>query len=90
MPETGFYSLLFGKLHKRPKQSRVKNFPASDVGSFFRNLADNVNNYLGPDFYGRIANDVNVASEDIQKYMLATSDFAKKLAKKYRSLHDTQ
>ena len=31
----------------------------------------------GSDFYGRIANDSNIPSEDIQKYILATSDFAK-------------
>ena len=77
MPETGFYSLPTGKLHKKPKQSRLKNFPAGYVGSFYRNLADNVDNFLGSDFYGRISNDVNIPSEDIQKYILATSDFAK-------------
>ena len=79
MPETSFYSLPFGKLHKKPKQCRLKNFPTSYVGSFFRNLADNVDNYLGPDFYEGIANNVNVPSENIQKYMLATSDSAKSL-----------
>ena len=77
MPETGFYSLPTGKLHKKPKQSRLKNFPAGYVGNFYRNLADNVDNFLGSDLYGRIANDVNIPSEDIQKYILATSDFAK-------------
>ena len=47
------------------------------MGSFYRNLADNVDNFLGSDFYGRIANDANIPSEDIQKYTLETSDFAK-------------
>ena len=32
---------------------------------------------MGSDFYGRIANDSNIPSEDIRKYILATSDFAK-------------
>ena len=77
MPETGFYSLPTGKLHKKPKQGRLKNVPAGYVGNFYRNLADNVNNFLGSDFYGWIANDVNIPSEDIQKYTLGTSDFAK-------------
>ena len=77
MPETGFYSLHTGKLHKKPKQSRLKSFPAGYVGSFYRNLADNVDNFLGSHFYGRIANDANIPSEDIQKYILATLDFAK-------------
>ena len=76
MPETGFYSLPTGKLHKKPKQSRLKNFLAGYVGSFYKNLADNVDNFLGSDFYGRISNNVNIPSEDIQKYILATSDFA--------------
>ena len=57
MSETGFHSLPTGKLHKKPRQSRLKNFPTGYVGSFYKNLADNVNNFLGSDFYGRIAND---------------------------------
>ena len=32
---------------------------------------------MGSDFYGMIANDSNIPSEDIQKYILATSHFAK-------------
>ena len=32
--------------------------------------------FLGSDFYGRITNDADVPS-DVQKYILATSDFAK-------------
>ena len=40
-------------------------------------MADNVDNHIGSDFYGRIANDSNIPSEDIQKYILATSDFTK-------------
>ena len=47
------------------------------MGSFYRNLADNIDNFLGSDFYGRIFNDVNIPSEDIQKYIIATSDFTK-------------
>ena len=43
----------------------------------YRNLADNVDNFIGSDFYWRIANDSNMLSEDVQKYILATSDFAK-------------
>ena len=72
-----FYLLPTGKLHKKLKQSRLENFPAGYVGSFYRNLANNVDNFLGSDFYGWIANDANIPSEDIQKYILATSDFAK-------------
>ena len=77
MSEMSFYSLATGKLHKKTKHRRLKNFPAGFVGSFYRNLADNINNFLGSDFYGQIANDYNILSEDVQKCILATSDFAK-------------
>ena len=77
MSDTGFYSLPPGKLHKKEKTRRLTKFPAGYVGSFYRNLADNIDNFLGSDFYGRIANDVNIPSEDLQKYLLATSDFAR-------------
>ena len=77
MFEIGFYLLPTGKLHKKTKKSRLKNLPAGYVGSFYRNLADDNDNFLGFDFYERIANDSNVPSEDVQKYILATSDFAK-------------
>ena len=77
MCETGFYSLPTGKLHKTPRQSRLKNFPAGYVGSFYRNLADNVDNLLGSGFYGQIANDANIPSEEIQKYIVGTSEFEK-------------
>ena len=66
-----------GKLHKIEKTRRLKSFPAGYIGSFYRNLADNVDNFLGSDFYGKITNDVDIPSEDVQKYFVATSDFAK-------------
>ena len=49
------------------------------MGKFYRNLEDNVDTFLGCDFYGRIANDADIPSEDVQKYILATSDFAKSM-----------
>ena len=57
MSDIGFYSLPTGKLHKNTKQRRMKNFPAGYVGSFYRNLAENIDNFLGSDFYEQIAND---------------------------------
>ena len=74
MSEMGFYLLPTGKLTKKTKKKKLKNFPAGYVGSFYRNL---VNTFMGSDFYGRIANDSNIPSEDVQKYILTTSDFAK-------------
>ena len=45
-----------GKLcEKSEKKKRLKNFPVSYVGKFYRNLADNVNTFLGSDFYGKLS-----------------------------------
>ena len=54
MHKTGFYSLPTGKLYKKSKQSRLKSFSAGYVGSFYRNLEDNVDNVLGSDFYSEL------------------------------------
>ena len=66
-----------GKLNKKEKQKKLKNFPAGYVGNFYRNLADSADNFLGSEFYGRITNDANSTSANVQKCILATSDFAK-------------
>ena len=60
-----FISLPTGKLYKKPEKRRLKNFPAGYIGKFYRNLADNVDTILGSDFYGRIANDADIPSEDV-------------------------
>ena len=73
----GFYSLPTGELHKKIKINKLKRFPAGYVGNFYRNLADNIDNFLGSYFYGRIASDANIPPEDVRKYIHATSDFAK-------------
>ena len=59
---------------QKTKKNRLKNFPAGHVGSFCRNLADYLDNLLGSDFY---ANDYDIPFDDVQKYILATSDFSK-------------
>ena len=73
----GLYSLPTGKLDMNKEKRKLKNFPAGYVGRFYRNLADKVNNFLGCDFYGRITNDYEIPSANVQKYILATSGFAK-------------
>ena len=72
-----FISLLTGKIYQKLEKRRLKNFPAGYVGSFYVNLADNCNNFIGSDFYGKIARDAGIHSQDVQKYILATTDFAK-------------
>ena len=46
MSDIGFFTLPTGKLHKKEKQKRMRNFPAGYVVNFYRNLADNVDNFF--------------------------------------------
>ena len=77
MSDTGFFLLPTNKLYKKENIKRLKNFPAGYVRSFYRNLADRVD--TNNDFFATIANDANIPKEDVQKYLLATSDFAKSM-----------
>ena len=73
----GFASLPTSKLHIKTETKKLKNFPAGYVGRFYKDLANNINNTVNSNFYRQIANDADIPSEDIQKYLLATTDFAK-------------
>ena len=75
MSESGFYLLPTNKLYKKNETRQLKNFPAGYVGNFYRNLADNIDDTS--DFFSRITADADIPREDVQKYILATSDFAK-------------
>ena len=77
MSDTVFFLLPTNKLYKKENTKRLKYFPAGYVGSFYRNLADCVD--TSSDFYSNIASDANIPKEDVQKYLLATSDFAKSM-----------
>ena len=77
MSESGFYLLPTNKLYKKESTKQLKNFPAGYVGRFYRNLADNVDN--GSNFFSRITADAGIPREDVQKYILATSEFAKSI-----------
>ena len=57
-----FISLPTGKLYQKLEKRRLKNFPAGYVGSFYVNLVDNINNFIGSDFYGKIASDAGIHS----------------------------
>ena len=77
MSDSGFLLLPTNKLYKKENTRRLKNFPAGYVASFYRNLADTID--VSSDFYSRIATDADIPREDVQKYILATSDFAKSI-----------
>ena len=79
MSDSVFLLLPTNKLYKKENTKRLKNFPARYVEGFYRNLAENVHNFIGSDFYSRITADVGIPREDVQKYILVTSDFAKSI-----------
>ena len=65
MSDTGFYLLPTNKLYKKEKMKRLKSFPAGYVGSFNKNLADNVDNFIESGFYSGITNDSDIPSDDV-------------------------
>ena len=71
-------SLPMGKLYKKAEK-KAKTFPAGYLGRFCRNFSNNFDSVLGSDFYRRIANDADIHSEDVQKFLLGTSDFSKSM-----------
>ena len=77
MSDPSFFLLPTNKLCKKENTKRFKNFPAGYVGGFYKNLVDRVD--TSSDFYLNIANGANNPKEDVQKYLLATSDFAKSM-----------
>ena len=79
MNDSGFYLLATNKLYQKEKTKRLNNFPAGYIGSFYGNLADKVDDFIGSDFYSRIAVDSDIPKENVQKYILAMSDFAKSI-----------
>ena len=66
-------------MYKKENTKRLKNFPAGYVGSFYRNLADNIDIDTTSNFYSRIAADADIPREDVQKYIPAISDFVKSI-----------
>ena len=62
-----FYIYRLVKRYKKKEKEKLKNLPTGYVGRFYKNLADNLDNFLGSDFYGRITNDYEIPSADVQK-----------------------
>ena len=73
MSESGFFPLPTNKLYRKENTKRLKNFPAGYVGNLYRNLADNVD--TSSDFFAQISDDANIPLEDVEKYLLVTSNF---------------
>ena len=80
-----FICLPMDKLYKTKKKKkkngrekkRLKTLSGWLLGRFYMNLADNVDTFLGSDFYGKFVSDADLPSEDVQKYLPTSSDFSK-------------
>ena len=79
MSDSVFFLLSTNKLYKKENTRSLKNFATGYVGHFYRNLADNIDNFTDCHFYSRIAADANIPKQDVQKHILVTSDFAKSI-----------
>ena len=77
MSDNGLYLLPTNKSYKKEDTRQLKTFLARCVESFYRNLADSID--IGSDFYWTITADANIQRENVQKYILVTSDFAKSI-----------
>ena len=76
MSESGFYLLPTNKLYKKEDVLQLKNLPADYVGSFYKNLADNIDDTSN--IFSRITADADIP-KDVQKFILGTSDYAKSI-----------
>ena len=79
MTQREFYIFTDWQNTQRRKDQKIKNFPAAYVGKFYRNLAGDIDGAVGSNYYSRIANDVEIPSSDLQKYLLATSNFSNRI-----------
>ena len=52
-----FISLSTGKLHKKAKIKKLKNFLIGYVGKFYRTFAQNIDSSVNKNFSCKIAND---------------------------------
>ena len=54
----------------------MTNFPVGYLVKFYKNLAQDNDSSINQKFYSKIAKNAESLSEDVQKYILETSDFA--------------
>ena len=69
----GFISLLRARMHKTEETKILKNLSSNFVESFYRDWLDIIDFSHNTDFQQEIVK--NTPSEDVKKYLLATSKF---------------
>lgn len=66
-------SLLHARIHKKEEMKRLNNLPSNFVESIYRDWLDGIDFSRDKDFQQKILK--NTPSEDVKKYLLATSEF---------------
>ena len=69
----GLISLLHARINKKEETKRLNNLPSNFVESIYRDWLDGIDFSRDKDFQQKILK--NTPSEDVKKYLLATSEF---------------
>ena len=69
----GLISLLHARINKKEETKRLSNLPSNFVESIYRDWLDGIDFSCVKDFQQKIFK--NTPSEDVKKYLLATSEF---------------
>ena len=72
-----YSSLPTAKLHKRTRVRQLNNLPSNFETDFFKNWLDNVDSSFDSNFQRKIV--YEAPSEDVKNYLLATSEFSKRM-----------
>ena len=73
---SGFISLPRNRIHRK-EETKTLNLPSKFVESFYKDFLDGIDFSQNNDFHQHVVN--NLLSEDVKKFLLATSDFGKEI-----------
>ena len=73
----GFISLPHARIHKKEPTKKLNNLHRNFAESFYKDWLDEIDFSGNTDFQQSIVN--NTPSEDIKKFLLATSDFGNEI-----------
>ena len=73
-------SLLHNRIRKKEEAKRLKNLPGSFVETFYKYWLDDIDFSQDTDFQQEILK--NLQSQDVKKYLLATSKFGQDIQEK--------
>ena len=79
----GVTSLPHARIHEKEETKRLNNLPNNFVETFYNNWVDGINFSRDTDFQQKILK--NTPSEDVKKYLLATSEFGQEIQREIDS-----